>query len=120
MPPIGRGIIQDCPYPNPFAIMEPIPSRQLVLFRPSRYVLSETVYMPPPCQHSLFHSVLCCNLLVIFPIEGVQAFQMALQLGLPTLLLNASLTFGLNLASVWLIGCASGLVLTLAGVVKDM
>lgn len=30
------------------------------------------------------------------------------------------MTFALNLSSVWLIGSASGLVLTLAGVLKDI
>lgn len=41
-------------------------------------------------------------------------------MGIPTLFFNASMTFALNLSSVWLIGKASGLVLTLAGVVKDV
>lgn len=63
---------------------------------------------------------MACNLTVVFPIEGLEAFYMALDLGIPLLLFNAAMTFGLNLASVWLIGSASGLVLTLAGVIKDM
>jgi hypothetical protein len=37
-----------------------------------------------------------------------------------TLLLNACITLCLNLSSVWLIGKASGLILTLSGVVKDI
>ena len=64
--------------------------------------------------------VLVTNLLLILPAEGFEAFSMAFELGPVILLTNAVLTFGLNLASVWLIGKASGLVLTLSGVAKDM
>jgi hypothetical protein len=63
--------------------------------------------------------VLACNLLVILPIEGLEAFWLALELGPAILLSNALCTFFLNLASVWLIGKASGLTLTLSGVLKD-
>jgi hypothetical protein len=64
--------------------------------------------------------VLCCNLVVILPIEGMEALWMAaFDVGPLILLGNALLTFGLNLSSVWLIGKASGLTLTLSGVLKD-
>lgn len=61
---------------------------------------------------------LAINSALLLPVEGVQPFYDAVQtIGIPTLALNASMTFLLNLSSVWLIGRASGLVLTLAGVV---
>ncbi|KAK4705428.1 hypothetical protein P7C70_g774, partial [Phenoliferia sp. Uapishka_3] len=64
---------------------------------------------------------LCVNAIILLPVEGFQPFHDAIHLvGIPTLLGNACMTFALNLSSVWLIGKASGLVLTLAGVVKDI
>ena len=64
---------------------------------------------------------LTVNAIILLPVEGFQPFHDAVHLvGIPTLLGNACMTFALNLSSVWLIGKASGLVLTLAGVVKDV
>ena len=61
------------------------------------------------------------NSMILLPVEGFQPFTDAVHLvGLPTLFLNACLTFALNLSSVAVIGSCSGLVLTLAGVVKDV
>lgn len=61
------------------------------------------------------------NSMILLPVEGLQPFTDAVHLvGLPTLFLNACLTFALNLSSVAVIGSCSGLVLTLAGVVKDV
>jgi hypothetical protein len=53
-------------------------------------------------------------------VEGLQPFFEIYKVGVPILLFNAAMTFALNLSSVWLIGSASGLILTLAGVVKDV
>ncbi|GAA5909643.1 hypothetical protein JCM6882_008453 [Rhodosporidiobolus microsporus] len=65
--------------------------------------------------------VLAANAVILLPVEGFQVFADAVELvGIPYLLFNATLTFSLNLSSVWLIGKASGLVLTLAGVLKDI
>ncbi|GAA6034026.1 hypothetical protein JCM8097_000655 [Rhodosporidiobolus ruineniae] len=65
--------------------------------------------------------VLVANSIILLPVEGFEVFSQALEtVGVPYLLFNACLTFSLNLSSVWLIGKASGLVLTLAGVVKDI
>ncbi|GAA5984750.1 hypothetical protein JCM11641_002173 [Rhodosporidiobolus odoratus] len=65
--------------------------------------------------------VLAANAVILLPVEGFVVFEDALNVvGVPYLLFNACLTFSLNLSSVWLIGKASGLVLTLAGVLKDI
>lgn len=61
------------------------------------------------------------NLLLIPIFEGTAPFQDALDVvGLPILVGNASTAFLLNVAVVFLIGCASSLVLTLSGVIKDI
>lgn len=54
--------------------------------------------------------------MMLLPLEGFQPFYQIMEVGPGILSLNAAMTFGLNLASVWLIGKASGLVLTLSGV----
>ncbi|GAA5856805.1 hypothetical protein JCM8547_008852 [Rhodosporidiobolus lusitaniae] len=65
--------------------------------------------------------VLAANAVILLPVEGFAVFSDAVDMvGIPYLLFNACLTFSLNLSSVWLIGKASGLVLTLAGVLKDI
>ncbi|GAA5820288.1 hypothetical protein JCM11251_005558 [Rhodosporidiobolus azoricus] len=65
--------------------------------------------------------VLAANAIILLPVEGFGVFSDAIELvGIPYLFFNACLTFSLNLSSVWLIGKASGLVLTLAGVLKDI
>ena len=83
---------------------------------------------PPVC--------LVINAVIILPFtEGFsEPIALAQELGPPirepheldgivlmgAVLLNAACTFALNLSSTWLIGKASGLVLTLAGVIKDV
>ncbi|GAA5925223.1 uncharacterized protein JCM15063_004960 [Sporobolomyces koalae] len=75
--------------------------------------LSSLYYFAPVC--------LAINAVILVPVEGLGVFADAVELvGLPTLLFNACATFALNLSSVFLIGAASGLVLTLAGVLKDI
>ncbi|KAK4053958.1 hypothetical protein OIO90_003795 [Microbotryomycetes sp. JL221] len=73
---------------------------------------------------SLYYTAPVClvvNAMLLLPVEGTAVFYNAIhQVGLPTLFGNACMTFALNLSSVWLIGKASGLVLTLAGVLKDI
>lgn len=72
---------------------------------------------------SLYYFAPVClflNLCVILPIEGFAPFFELHKVGIPILAFNAAMTFALNLSSVWLIGSASGLILTLAGVVKDV
>lgn len=53
--------------------------------------------------------------------EGAAPFQDALELvGWKVLVGNATTALALNIAVVFLIGCASSLVLTLSGVIKDI
>jgi hypothetical protein len=60
------------------------------------------------------------NLAVIPLTEGLAPFYAAWELGPLILLSNALVAFFLNVAAVFLIGVGSGLVLTLAGVFKDI
>lgn len=60
------------------------------------------------------------NMMVLPLLEGLQPFRALAQLGPLVLLSNAGVAFGLNVASVFLIGAASSLTLTLAGVLKDI
>jgi hypothetical protein len=62
------------------------------------------------------------NLLILPFTEGFKPFSDILDgvIGAPILLSNASIAFLLNIASVFLIGVGSGLILTLAGVLKDI
>lgn len=61
------------------------------------------------------------NLLLIPLFEGSAPFRNVLELvGWPVLIGNATTALALNIAVVFLIGCASSLVLTLSGVIKDI
>jgi hypothetical protein len=50
--------------------------------------------------------------------EGLAPFRELSRIGPLVMLSNAGVAFGLNVAAVFLIGAAGGLVLTLAGVFK--
>ena len=50
--------------------------------------------------------------------EGMAPFREFMRVGPLIMLSNAGVAFGLNVAAVFLIGAAGGLVLTLAGVFK--
>ncbi|GAA6038974.1 hypothetical protein JCM8097_000135 [Rhodosporidiobolus ruineniae] len=73
---------------------------------------------------SLYYFAPVCaglNLLLIPFFEGSAPLNDAFELvGLPWLVANATTAFALNVAVVFLIGCASSLVLTLSGVIKDI
>lgn len=58
------------------------------------------------------------NLLILPFAEGLQPFRDLGQLSPLILISNASIAFLLNVAAVFLIGVGSGLILTLAGVLK--
>ena len=55
----------------------------------------------------------------MIPLEGLTPLYRIPELGLGLVLVNASLTFGLNLSAVMLIGLSS-MVLSLSKVVKDV
>ena len=52
--------------------------------------------------------------------EGLEPFYALHRLGLLVLFTNAGIAFALNVAAVFLISVGSGLILTLAGVLKDI
>jgi len=60
------------------------------------------------------------NLLILPFTEGWAPFEHLYRIGPVILITNAMVAFCLNVAAVFLIGAASGLVLTLAGVFKDI
>lgn len=73
---------------------------------------------------SLYYFAPVCatlNALLIPIYEGSAPFYLAWdRLGPLIMITNASCAFCLNIAVVFLIGCASSLVLTLSGVIKDI
>lgn len=63
----------------------------------------------------------CFNALLVPIFEGWAPFEEVLpRVGVITLILNCSVALCLNISVVFLIGCASSLVLTLSGVLKDI
>lgn len=74
--------------------------------------LKSLYYFAPIC--------LLLNLALLLPLEGFQALrEISIKLGWWIVTSNASLTFGLNLSAVMLIGLSS-MVLSLSKVVKDV
>jgi hypothetical protein len=74
-----------------------------------------------PCKKSLAHPIQVCAIInaCFLPFtEGLAPFREFMRVGPLIMLSNASVAFGLNVAAVFLIGAAGGLVLTLAGVFK--
>ena len=72
---------------------------------------------------SLYYFAPVCaaiNGVLIFVIEGFAPFEHFMRIGPLVLLTNAGVAFMLNVSAVFLIGAAGGLVLTLAGVFKDI
>lgn len=60
------------------------------------------------------------NMFIIPFTEGLEPFYALHRVGLLVLFSNAGLAFALNVAAVFLISVGSGLILTLAGVLKDI
>lgn len=60
------------------------------------------------------------NLMVMPFIEGFEPLYNLHRVGILVLLSNAGIAFALNVAAVFLISVGSGLILTLAGVLKDI
>ncbi|KAM0753710.1 TPT-domain-containing protein [Meredithblackwellia eburnea MCA 4105] len=76
-----------------------------------------------PLVSLYYYAPVCAalNSLLIPIFEGWAPFELVLErVGPATLFLNVNVAFLLNVAVVYLIGCASSLVLTLSGVVKDI
>ncbi|WFD31802.1 hypothetical protein MSPP1_002841 [Malassezia sp. CBS 17886] len=84
-------------------------------------VLLQGLKMDPLVSLYYFSPVCAALNLCLLPFaEGLAPFRHLAQLGPVILLSNAGVAFGLNVASVFLIGAASSLTLTLAGVLKDI
>jgi len=74
-----------------------------------------------PLKSLYFFAPICLllNLLLLLPLEGLAPLYKVPELGWGLIFVNASLTFGLNLSAVMLIGISS-MVLSLSKVVKDV
>ncbi|KAN0065204.1 hypothetical protein ACQY0O_001701 [Thecaphora frezii] len=84
-------------------------------------VLLQGLKMDPLVSLYYFAPVCACINACLIPFtEGLLPFMEIANLGPFILLSNAGIAFGLNIAAVFLIGAASSLTLTLAGVLKDI
>ncbi|RSH91246.1 hypothetical protein EHS25_009545 [Saitozyma podzolica] len=96
-----------------------------VVFESSRLVMIQILLqglkMDPLCSLHYYAPVCAIINACFLPFtEGLAPFREALRIGPLIMISNAAVAFGLNVAAVFLIGAAGGLVLTLAGVFKAM
>ncbi|KAF7977344.1 hypothetical protein HWV62_23474 [Athelia sp. TMB] len=96
-----------------------------VAFEASRLVMIELLLhglkMDPLVSLHYYAPVCALINLVALPLtEGLAPFYELARVGPAVLLSNAAVAFLLNVAAVFLVGVGSGLVLTLAGVFKDI
>ncbi|KAF9445534.1 TPT-domain-containing protein [Macrolepiota fuliginosa MF-IS2] len=96
-----------------------------VAFEASRLVMIQILLhnlKMDPLVSLYYYAPVCAAInLVFLPFtEGLAPFYEVPRIGAAILLSNASVAFFLNVAAVFLVGVGSGLVLTLAGVFKDI
>ncbi|GAA5863681.1 hypothetical protein JCM8547_003691 [Rhodosporidiobolus lusitaniae] len=97
-----------------------------ILFEATRLVAIQKLLQGlrmDPLVSLYYYAPVCAtlNLLLVFVFEGRKPFDLVLErVGVITLFLNCNVALLLNVAVVFLIGCASSLVLTLSGVLKDV
>jgi len=96
-----------------------------VVFEASRLVMIEILLhgmkMDPLVSLHYFAPVCALVNLMILPFtEGLAPFHQLARIGPLVLFSNAFVAFFLNVAAVFLVGVGSGLILTLAGVLKDI
>lgn len=96
-----------------------------VAFEASRLVMIQILLhgmKMDPLVSLHFYAPVCAiiNLICLPFTEGLEPFYELSRIGPLILLTNASVAFFLNVAAVFLVGVGSGLVLTLAGVFKDI
>jgi len=96
-----------------------------VLFESSRLVLIQILLhnlKMDPLVSLHYYAPVCAviNLAIIPFTDGLAPFYALREVGPLVLISNASVAFLLNVAAVFLVGVGSGLVLTLAGVFKDI
>ncbi|EIW69573.1 hypothetical protein TREMEDRAFT_30762, partial [Tremella mesenterica DSM 1558] len=94
-----------------------------VLFESSRLVMIQILLqgfkMDPLCSLHYYAPVCAIINACFIPFtEGLAPFRELARIGPLVMITNAGVAFGLNVAAVFLIGAAGGLVLTLAGVFK--
>ncbi|WVQ78000.1 hypothetical protein IAT38_000081 [Cryptococcus sp. DSM 104549] len=96
-----------------------------VAFESSRLVMIQILLqglkMDPLCSLHYYAPVCAIINACFLPFtEGFEPFRQFMRVGPLIMLSNAAVAFGLNVSAVFLIGAAGGLVLTLAGVFKDI
>lgn len=96
-----------------------------VAFEASRLVMIQVLLhglKMDPLVSLHYYAPVCAiiNLAVIPLTEGLEPFYEIMRIGPLVLISNAAVAFLLNIAAVFLVGAGSGLVLTLAGVFKDI
>ncbi|KAG8763733.1 COPII subunit [Ceratobasidium sp. 423] len=96
-----------------------------VVFEASRLVMIQLLLhgmKMDPLVSLHYYAPVCAaiNLLILPFTEGLEPFYHLAEIGPLILFSNAAVAFLLNVAAVFLIGVGSGLVLTLAGVFKDI
>ncbi|QRV90886.1 sugar phosphate/phosphate translocator [Ceratobasidium sp. AG-Ba] len=96
-----------------------------VIFEASRLVMIQLLLhgmKMDPLVSLHYYAPVCAaiNLLILPFTEGMEPFYRLGEIGPLVLFSNAAVAFLLNVAAVFLIGVGSGLVLTLAGVFKDI
>jgi len=108
-----------------FNLMGFITQAAAVAFEASRLVMIQVLLhnlKMDPLVSLHYYAPVCAaiNLLILPFTEGLAPFYELPRLGAAILLSNAAVAFLLNVAAVFLVGAASSLVLTLAGVFKDI
>jgi len=96
-----------------------------IAFESSRLVMIQVLLQGlkmDPLVSLHYYAPVCAaiNLLILPLTEGMAPFRALASISPWILLSNASIAFLLNIAAVFLVGVGSGLILTLAGVFKDI
>ncbi|KZT03749.1 TPT-domain-containing protein [Laetiporus sulphureus 93-53] len=96
-----------------------------VVFEASRLVMIQILLhglKMDPLVSLHYYAPVCAviNLAVLPFTEGLEPFREVMRVGPLIMVSNAAVAFLLNIAAVFLVGAGSGLVLTLAGVFKDI
>jgi hypothetical protein len=96
-----------------------------IVFEASRLVMIQILLhglKMDPIVSLHYYAPVCAviNLIVMPFIEGFEPLYNLHRVGILVLVSNAGIAFALNVAAVFLISVGSGLILTLAGVLKDI